>query len=182
MAKRPAGTAGGPARLAGPTDSVLATKLHLPPCRHGYVLRPRLMTLLDEAATREVLLVCAPPGSGKTALLADWARTAKQAVAWLSLDAADSDPARFWRHVLAALDRAVPGTAAPVLPLLESPAPALDAVVEALIEQLTQEPPASGVVLVLDDYHLVDSTTVHAALLYLLEHAPPGLHVVVSSR
>ena len=106
----------------------------------------------------------------------------KTGVAWLSLDAADSDPVRFWRHVLAALDRAHPGTAAPVLPLLESPPPALGAVVEALIEQLTQEPPDAGLMLVLDDYHLVDSTAVHAALMFLLEHAPPGLHVVVSSR
>ena len=103
MATRPADAvaAGAPAALAGPGDGVLATKLHLPPCRRGFVQRPRLLTLLDEAAARDVTLVCAPAGSGKTALLADWARQRKPAVAWLSLDAADSDPARFWRHVLA---------------------------------------------------------------------------------
>jgi LuxR family maltose regulon positive regulatory protein len=161
---------------------VLTTKLHLPPCRSGFVLRPRLVTLLDGAASRELTLVSAAAGSGKTALLADWARRTTRTVAWLSLDAADSDPTRFWRHVLASLDRAVPGAAVRVLPLLESPAPALDAVVEALIEQLTQQPPAVPVVLVLDDYHLVDSTAVHAALMFLIEHAPQGLRVVISTR
>jgi LuxR family transcriptional regulator, maltose regulon positive regulatory protein len=70
-----------------------------------------------------VVLVCAPAGYGKTVLLADWARCGERQVAWLSLDAGDNDPARFWRHAVAALDRARPGVAGPVGPLLGPSAP-----------------------------------------------------------
>ena len=87
---------------AGP-DALLATKLHVPRARHGLVPRPRLVDRLTEALAGELTVVCAPAGFGKTALLADWARRSGRPVAWLSLDAADNDPVRFWRHVAAAL-------------------------------------------------------------------------------
>jgi LuxR family maltose regulon positive regulatory protein len=74
------------------------------------VPRPRLTARLDEGLARGLVLVCAPAGYGKTVLLADWVRHGRQPVAWLSLDAGDNDPARFWRHAVAALDRALPGT------------------------------------------------------------------------
>jgi ATP/maltotriose-dependent transcriptional regulator MalT len=64
------------------------------------VPRPRLAEALGEGLARRLILVCAPAGSGKTTMLADWARSGNRPVAWLSLDAADNDPARFWRHVL----------------------------------------------------------------------------------
>jgi ATP/maltotriose-dependent transcriptional regulator MalT len=78
--------------------------------RPGFVLRPRLMEALEEGLGRGLILVCAPAGFGKTALLADWARRSQRPAAWLSLDAGDDDPARFWRHAVAALDRARPGS------------------------------------------------------------------------
>jgi hypothetical protein len=90
---------------ASEQDVLLATKLHLPHRQPGFVPRPRLVETLDGARAGGLALVCAPAGFGKTALLADWARRGERAVAWLSLDAGDSDPARFWRHVVAALDR-----------------------------------------------------------------------------
>jgi LuxR family maltose regulon positive regulatory protein len=90
---------------AAEQDVLLATKLHVPGPRPGLVARPRLVEALDEGLARGLVLVCAPAGFGKTALLADWARSGDRPVAWLSLDAADDDPARFWRHVVAALDR-----------------------------------------------------------------------------
>ena len=93
---------------AAERDVLLATKLHVPGLRPGFVPRPRLADRLDEGLGRGLVLVCAPAGSGKTALLADWARRGRRPVAWLSLDAGDNDPARFWRHAVAALDGAVP--------------------------------------------------------------------------
>ena len=87
-------------------DVLLATKLYLPGPRPGQVSRPRLLARLDEGLARGLVLVCAPAGYGKTVVLADWARRVSHPVAWLSLDAGDNDPARFWRHVVAALDRA----------------------------------------------------------------------------
>src|ERR1700749_4861693 len=97
-------------------DVLLATKLHVPRPQPGFVPRPRLLAAVGDGLARGRMLVCAPAGSGKTALLADWGRGRGQPVAWLGLDAGDSDPARFWRHVVAALDRARPGLAGRVGP------------------------------------------------------------------
>ena len=70
---------------------LLATKLNVPGPRPGFVTRPRLARRLDGGADRGLVLVCAPAGAGKTALLADWARSGQRPAAWLSLDAADND-------------------------------------------------------------------------------------------
>src|SRR5215471_13130754 len=85
-------------------DVLLATKLHVPRPQPGFVPRPRLVPALGEGLARGRVLVCAPAGFGKTALLAGWARGAGRPVAWLGLDSGDSDPARFWRYAVAALE------------------------------------------------------------------------------
>ena len=94
---------------AADRDRLLATKLHVPRPRPGFLARPRLLERLTEGAAGELTLVCAPAGFGKTSLLGDWARAGGRPVAWLSLDGGDSDPARFWRYVAAALDVPRPG-------------------------------------------------------------------------
>src|SRR5215831_5396996 len=99
---------------------LLAAKLHVPRPPPGFVARPRLTARLDEGRSRRMTLVCAPAGSGKTALLAAWASGGQWPVAWLSLDEGDNDPARFWRHVAAALERARPGVSGRIGPLLGS--------------------------------------------------------------
>ena len=109
MAEPPATTPSAAATAA--PDTLLATKLHVPQTRPGFVARPRLADRLTRAHGGELTLVCAPAGFGKTALVADWARASQQPVAWLSLDEGDNDPARFWRHVAAALDTVRPGVA-----------------------------------------------------------------------
>jgi len=162
---------------------LLATKLHVPRPRPGFVPRPRLAGALDEGLARRLILVCAPAGSGKTTLLADWAPSGSRPVAWLSLDAADNDPVRLWRHVVAALDRARPGIGERVGPLLGPPAPpSFEGLVTALINELAAQRGDGEVLLVLDDYHLIDAQPVHVSLGFLLEHLPPGLHLVLASR
>jgi len=105
----PATTA--PSTAAGhERDALLAAKLHVPRPRPGLVPRPRLLQRLTEGMGRELVLVCTPAGFGKTTLLAEWVRAGQRPVAWLSLDEADNDPARFWRHVAAALDAVRPGS------------------------------------------------------------------------
>jgi len=160
-------------------DVLLATKLHVPRPQPGFVPRRRLVEALGEGLARGRVLVCAPAGFGKTALLADWASGGGRPVAWLGLDNGDSDPARFWRYVVAALDRARPGLAERVGPLTPG---SFDGLVTALINELAADPGADEVLLVLDDYHLVDSEAVHASVAFLLENLPPGLRVVVSGR
>ena len=175
--------AAGPGVAAAERDVLLATKLHVPGPRPGFVSRPRLADRLDEGLGRGLVLVCAPAGSGKTALLSGWARCGQWPAAWLSLDAGDNDPARFWRHAVAALDRVCPGIAERVGPVLgPPPPPSFEGLVTALINELAAQPGAGEVVLVLDDYHLIDSQSVHASIEFLLEHRPPGLRLVLASR
>ena len=151
-------------------DVLLATKLHFPGPRPDLVPRQRLTVRLDEGLAGGLVLVCAPAGYGKTVLLADWARRSGHPVAWLSLDAGDNNPARVWRHVVAALDRARPGTGERVAPLLGPPAPSsFQGLVTALINDLAGEQEAR---LVLDDYHVIDSPQVHESLAFLAERRP----------
>ena len=160
-------------------DVLLATKLHMPASRPGQVLRPRLTARLDEGLAQGLILVCGPAGYGKTVLLADWARRGEHPAAWLSLDAGDNDPARFWRHAVAALDRARPGTGERVAPLLGPPAPtSFQGLVTALINDLAGE----EALLVLDDYHVISARQVHESLAFLAEHRPAGICVVLASR
>ncbi len=180
MAERPEGAA--PHAAAAQHDVLLATKFHVPRAQPGLVPRPRLAEQLDQDLRRGLLLVCAPAGYGKTSVLAEWARREAQPAAWLSLDEGDNDPARFWRHVVAALDQVRPGLAERVNPLLGPPSPAsFEPPVTALINALAAEPEAASL-LVLDDYHLVGSPLVHESLGFLLEHRPAGLRLVLASR
>jgi LuxR family transcriptional regulator, maltose regulon positive regulatory protein len=168
------------ATTPGP-DELLATKLHLPRPPRGFVARPRLVDRLDDGLARELTLICAPAGFGKTSLLADWSQRREQRLGWLSLDVGDNDPVRFWRHTVAALDRARPGVAERVSPLLGPPAPAsFEAVTTAVVNELATED--GDALLVLDDYHLIEAQSVHASLQFLVEHQPPGLHVVLATR
>ena len=181
MADRPAAAPAG-AAMSG-QDALLATKLHVPRPRPGFVPRPRLVQALGDGLARGRVLICAPAGFGKTSLLADWARGGGRPVAWLGLDAGDNDPARFWRYVVAALDQAQPGIAERLGPLLGPPAPrSFEGLVTALINELAAQPGRDEVLLVLDDYHLVDAGPVHESVAFLLENLPPGLLLVVSSR
>jgi LuxR family maltose regulon positive regulatory protein len=159
---------------------LVATKFHVP--RAGFVPRPRLLARLSQGIGSGLTVVCTPAGFGKTTMLGDWARRSRVPATWLSLDAADNDPARFWRYVAAALDRVRPGTDAPVTALLRGrQQPPLEAVATAVINELSV-PGAGGVALVLDDYHLVDAPPVHDSVTFLLDRLPPGLRLVLSSR
>ena len=142
-------------------DVLLATKLHVPASRVDLVPRPRLTACLDEGLVRGLVLVCAPAGYGKTVLLADWTRRGGQPTAWLSLDAGDNDPARFWRHVVAALDQAIPGIGERVAPLLGPPAPSS---FQGLVTELINELAGEEALVVLDDYHVIGSPQVDESL------------------
>ena len=174
----PPAAASSPA-AASERDVLLATKLYLPGPRPGQVPRPRLTERLDEGLERGLVLVCAPAGYGKTVLLADWTRRGGQPTAWLSLDAGDNDPARFWRHVVAALDQAIPGIGERVAPLLGPPAPSS---FQGLVTELINALAADEALLVLDDYHLIGAPQVHESLAFLVEHRPAGICVVLASR
>ena len=165
-------------------DVLLATKLNVPRLGPDLVPRPRLAQRLDKGRERGLVLACAPAGYGKTVLLAEWVRRGRHPVAWLSLDVGDNDPVRFWRHAVAALDRVRPGISERMSPLLGPPAPtSFEPLVTGLINEVTDQPDAGEtLLLVLDDYHVIDSQLVHESLGFLLEHRPPGLQLALASR
>src|SRR5262245_22825331 len=162
-------------------DVLLATKIGIPTIRPDLLPRSHLIGRLEEATSRDFVLVSTPPGFGKTTLLASWAKRTERPLTWLSLDPDDNDPGRFWRYIVAAVDRVHNGIGEQALSLLNaSEHPTPKAIFTALLNGLVTRP--DELVLVLDDYHLIASHAVHDSLAFLLEHRSPGLHVVISSR
>ena len=162
---------------------LLETKLHVPRRRPGLVARPRLIDRLSRGAQSALTLVSAPAGFGKTSLLADWLAAAgvdERCTAWLSLDPRDNDPALFWTYLVAALKTAVPGVGGSALSLLESRQPPMDVVRATLINDLGAT--SSDVVVVLDDYHVLEARDVLDGMAFLVEHLPPQIHLVIASR
>jgi LuxR family maltose regulon positive regulatory protein len=158
---------------------IISTKVAVPHVRPDALPRPRLLRVLDEAASRRLTLVVAPAGFGKTTLLASWARQAPVPVAWLSLDSGDSDPVRlglYVREALSALDVMPPGVGAS----RPSRAPDPHLLFVPLINELAAAP--KDFALVLDDFHLAENDSVVAAVAHLLDFAPPGMRVVIAAR
>ena len=166
---------------AGP---LLETKLYVPRVRRGLVARPRLNERLSRGAESKLTLISAPPGFGKTTLLAEWLASTpagQRSAAWLSLDAADNQPRTFWTYLIAALQTVAPGAGASALALLEGPKPPpIERVLATLLNELRPVP--DDLVLVLDDYHLIEAPGVHEGMAFLLEHLPSNLHVVIATR
>ncbi len=168
--------------------SILATKLYIPSPPPRTVGRARLVERLDAglAARRKVTLISAPAGFGKTTLAAAWIAGAGRRAAWLALDENDGDPVRFLIYVTRALQSCRPGLGAGILESLQAPQPPpIEGMLTALINEIAAlegaaDPP--GIVLVLDDYHAVDSRGVDEALNFLIEHLPPQLHVAITTR
>src|SRR5580693_9476135 len=166
---------------------LLETKLYVPRSLRGLVPRPRLSERLDRGIASKLMLVSAPAGFGKTTLLTEWlaagpvAPAEERAAAWLSLDRADNDPVSFWTYVIAALRTVVAGVGENALALLHAPQPPpIETVLTALLNDLGTT--AGDIVLVLDDYHVVDALDVQNGMAFLLDHLPPWLHVVIASR
>jgi LuxR family maltose regulon positive regulatory protein len=160
---------------------ILATKLFAPPPRERLVHRSRLAVLLDGAPECNLTLVSAQAGAGKTTLVAEWARRRGCPTAWLSLDEGDGDVERFLAYLVAAVRSVAPEVGTGALALLAMPqAPPAEVVLTSLINELAASP--TELTLVLDDYHLIDSIPVDAALAFLVEHLPRQLHLVVATR
>src|SRR6185312_880861 len=170
--------------MAGP---LLETKFHVPRRGRGVVPRPRLIEGLTRRAESALTLVSAPAGFGKTTLLTEWlaewlaaAPAGERCTAWLSLDPRDNDPALFWRYLVAALDAAAPGVGTNALLLLQSSQPPTEAVLATLLNDLNTL--TKDVVLVLDDFHVIEAPEVQNGMAFLLEHLPARIHLVLAAR
>ena len=149
--------------------------------------RPRLSERLDRGTASRLTLVSAPAGFGKTTLVTEWLAAGpatpadERRAAWLSLDRADNDPASFWTYVIAALRTVASGVGESALTLLQAPQPPpIETVLTALLNDLGTT--AGDIVLVLDDYHVIDASGMQGGMAFLLDHLPPWLHVVIASR
>ena len=164
--------------------AVPSTKLHVPSSRHALVPRPRLRARLDpvEVPLPQLLLVSAPAGFGKTTFVSQWLASRQDVrSAWLSLDSADNDPRLFLTALLTSLDTASLGVGEAGLALLETSSQLpLRALMTTLVNDLDRL--SDAIVVVLDDYHLIDDPTVHQALELLLEHLPGNVTVAICSR
>ena len=161
---------------------ILRAKLYVPRYRPNAVPRSRLHERLDEGARRDLTVVSAPAGFGKTTLLADWSQRSELPVAWVSLDERDDDPARFLLYLITAIETIHEDfgeTTRAFLGSLESRED-LEPVLTALSNEILELP--RDFVLVLDDYHSLSSETIHDALAFLLDHWPPPMHLVIAGR
>jgi LuxR family maltose regulon positive regulatory protein len=160
----------------------IATKLLVPPLRPGLIPRARLFHLLDESwdAGQPVILLSAPPGYGKTTLLLQWIASRQLPTAWLALDEEDNAPTRFFQYIFQALKKHFP-TLETLTAALNGPQEApLQTLMVEVINQVVSSTPS--VILVLDDYHLIQDAAVHALVQYFIDHQPPQIHLALVTR
>ena len=160
---------------------ILATKLFIPPSRPKIVLRSHLIERLNEGLHRKLTLISAPVGYGKTTLVSDWLSKLDIRAAWLSLDPEDDEPRRFWAYMVAALQTIQPELGLAVLAMLQAPQlPPIENLLSELINQIITF--SDKIILVLDDYHHLTSSSLHQGFNFLLDHLPPQMHLVIITR
>jgi LuxR family maltose regulon positive regulatory protein len=178
------------------SGDLLQTKLHAPRLRPNLVPRHHLIEVLNQglATGGKLSLISAPAGFGKTTLVSEWIAGSRRPVAWLSLDEADSDFTRFLTYFIAALqtlelsknsvsaaEEPAPPLGKRVLGMLASPQPApTESILTTLINEIATI--RGEFALVLDDYHVVNAPPIDQALTFLLEHLPPQLHLIITTR
>lgn len=160
---------------------LLITKLTLPPQQTHLVNRQGLDQRLSEAKQQTLTVLSAPAGFGKTTLLAGWAATCGEHVAWISLDPTENDPLLFWSYVAAACQQVLPDLEHLTTPVFQQPGPLdVDALLTVLINAMAH--PSSRLFLILDDYHVITAQEIHQQMTFLIEHAPTTLHLILSTR
>jgi LuxR family maltose regulon positive regulatory protein len=175
--------------LNGMDAPLLQTKLYIPATRPdpaaglrtSLIPRPRLIERLNEGLAGKLTLISAPAGFGKTTLVSYWLDQLNLPAAWLSLDEDDNELARFLTYLIAALQTIQPEVGTEVLVLLQSsPLPPSHTILTLLINDLTAI--SERFILVLDDYHTLETDTIDQALDFFLDHLPPLMHLVLTSR
>ena len=165
-----------------PIIPLLQTKLMPPVIREKLVHRVNLVNLIEKGIEEGFILVSAPPGYGKTLLVADWVNQTTSPVAWLTLDANDNDPLVFNRYLRRMLEKLLPGVEQleNEIPPEANTSETLNLLLSWLIN--TQASATSDVSLVLDDYQVIDNPEIHQGILFLLEHFPPHLRLILITR
>src|SRR5664279_3749346 len=160
---------------------LLNTKLKVPPVRPSHVRRAELIQKLDKLREYNLALIVASAGYGKTALVSEWIAQSSMRVVWFSIDSGDNDPVRFWDYVIAAIQTVYSDTGEQTLTLLHEPQPLpVETILSTLINELSALPDV--LTLVLDDYHVIDSSSIHEGLAFLVEHMPSQMRLIITTR
>lgn len=160
---------------------ILTTKLHIPPARSQAVRRSHLFERLNAGMNKKLTLISASAGYGKTTLVSEWLADSKRPAAWLSLDEEDNAPERFLLHLVAALKKIVAVNGEGAWKALQSPQPPpIPYILTALVNELSSG--SAAFVLVLDDYHVIESRTIHDALAFLIDNQPLPMHLIILTR
>lgn len=161
--------------------SLLATKFYIPPTRPNYIARTRLMDLIKAGMDKNILIISAPAGYGKTSLVGWWLNETALPSSWLSLDEGDNDPTRFLQYLLTALQKIDAGIEDVFPDMLQGIRPSqYDSLMNLVTNELALNSTAS--ILVLDDVHVIHSGVVLKMMSFLLEHLPPQIHIVLLTR
>jgi ATP/maltotriose-dependent transcriptional regulator MalT len=164
---------------------LLRTKLYIPPPQPGLVHRPRLTQLINEGLNRKLTLISAPAGFGKTTLLSEWILTSQRRVSWFSLEEADNDPTRFWAYFMAALQMLQENLVKDSRAFLQAEGQQTElAQFEPFLTSLLNDISAfpDEFALVLDDYQQIDNQAIHESIVFLIDHLPPRMHLILTCR
>ncbi|GAB5426438.1 MAG: LuxR C-terminal-related transcriptional regulator [Crocinitomicaceae bacterium] len=160
---------------------ILSTKLHIPQLRPDTILRLRLFEMLNKGLQGKLTLISAPAGFGKTTIATSWLEKQKEAIAWLSLDASDSDLPRFLSYVVASLQTIDVQIGKGLLSMLQAAQlQSTEMLLTSLINDLEQI--ATEFIFVLDDYHALESPQIDELIGSLLNYMPPQMHLVIITR
>ena len=161
---------------------LLSTKLLIPFIRQELVSRPHLVERLNQGLqrTRSLTLISAPAGFGKTTLIGQWVINCNRPAVWLSLDEGDNDPNCFLTYLVAALQTVVPNIEEKLSAVLQASQLQTELILTALLKEITTH--AENFILILNEYHVINLNPVDHALTFLLEHLPPQMHLVISTR
>lgn len=161
--------------------ALLITKTRRPLLPPDWMARPRLSSKLVKALRYKLVLLSAPAGYGKTTMLIEALRDLKKPVGWVLLEASDNIPGNFWNYFIMTLQSVMPGVCQPILNALQSPQPpSTEWLLTGIINSISSHD--GDFVLVLDDYHTIESPAIHAAITFIVEHLPPQVHLVIASR
>lgn len=160
---------------------LLNTKLNIPPVRLSHVQRTTLIQKLNKLREYKLALIVASAGYGKTALVSEWIAQSPIGAVWFSIDAGDNDPVRFWDYVIAAIQNVYPAIGEKTLTLLHEPQPLpIETILSSLINELSTLPDL--LTIVLDDYHLIESSAIHDGLAFLVDYMPTQMRLIITTR
>ncbi len=166
---------------AGDQISILQTKLFRVPLSEDHVQRPHLLKRLEQVKRYPLTMISAPAGYGKSVLLSNWSQQCDYHSAWLSLDEEDNDLGTFESYFLAALNRVIPSFGNELMDIVGGarllPTPVLVNMIFDEFNRLEDD-----IVLIIDDYGVIDNDDVHGLIAELMKFPHPRLHLVLGTR